>query len=156
MRYFNRLIILLIILCIVVGCDNTNNYKVITCTKKANLSDNNTTADLEYKIYYEEDYVMKTISTEKITSDNTKTLQEYEESYKEVFKKYKNIKYYDNTLAKKDNTITSTTIINYDKVDSKKIIEIEGEDGNIFTDNGKVKLDNLLKVYKKYGSSCDD
>ena len=74
MRYFNRLIILLIILCIVVGCDNTNNYKVITCTKKANLSDNNTTADLEYKIYYEEDYVMKTISTEKITSDyrNTK------------------------------------------------------------------------------------
>ena len=73
-----------------------------------------------------------------------------------MFKKYKNIKYYDNTVTKKDNTITSTTIINYDKVDSKKIIEIEGEDGNIFTDNGKVKLDNLLKVYKKYGSSCDD
>lgn len=156
MKYFSRIIIFLVILCILVGCDNTNNYKMITCTKKANLSDSNTTADLEYKIYYEDDYVMKTISTEKITSSDTKILQEYEDSYKDVFKKYKDIKYYDNTVTKKENTVTSTTIINYAKIDSKKIIEIEGEEGNIFTDNGKVKLDNLLKVYKKYGSSCDD
>lgn len=140
----------------VVGCDSTANYEMITCNKKANLSDSSTTADLEYKIYYDKDYVMKTISTEKITSNNEEVLKEYETSYKDVFKKYKDIKYYDNTVTRKENTVTSTTIINYAKVDSKKIIKIEGKDGNIFTDNGKVKLDTLLKLYKKYGSSCDD
>lgn len=156
MRYLNKILLTIIFILVLVGCGKNDNYDIITCSKKATLSDNNTTANLEYKIYYKGKYVKKTISTETITSNSSETLKEYEKSYKEVFKKYRNIKYYNNTITLDSNTVISKTIIDYTKVDSKKIVEIEGEEGNIFTDEGQVKLDTLLKLYKKYGSTCDD
>ena len=156
MKKIGVVVVLFFFTLMMTGCEDTSNYQVIKCTKQATLSDSSTTADLEYQIYYEGDYVKKTISTEMITSSNDNTLEEYKKSYENVFKKYEGIKYYDNTVTMSGNTVTSKTIINYDKVDSKKIIEIEGDDGNIFEDDGKVKLDTLLQVYKKYGSNCDD
>lgn len=45
--------------------------------------------------------------------------------------------------------------IDYTKVDYKKILEIEGDKGNIFTDDGKVELDTLVKLYESTGSECD-
>ena len=148
--------ILISFIFILTGCESTSNYKLITCTKEATLSDSNTTADIKYEVYYDGDYVKKTISTEKITSSSEETLKKYKESYENVFSKYKDIKHYTNTVTTNANTVTSITTINYNKVDSSKIIEIEGKDGNIFESDGKVKLDTLLDLYKKYGSSCDN
>lgn len=147
---------LLFMILILSGCEDTSNYKVINCTRTASLSDNKTTVDLKYKIYYEGDYVKKTISTEQVTSSDKNTLDIYESSYKKVFEQYKDIKYYDNNVTKQDGSIISTTKIDYTKVDTSKILEIEGEKGNIFTKGGKVKLKTLIELYEKYGSQCDD
>lgn len=150
------MLFIIIFMLLLTGCESTSNYKLITCTKEATLSDSDTTADIKYEVYYEGDYVKKTVSTEKITSNNEQTLKKYKDSYEKVFSKYKNIKYYTNTVTTNANTVTSKTTINYNKVDSTKIIEIEGKEGNIFEEDGKVKLNTLLSVYKKYGSSCDN
>ena len=159
MKFNKKNIMLLLIFGLVLlvgGCDDVDNYDVVTCTRTATLSDSNTTADLEYKIYYEGDYVKKTVSVEKITSSDKSILNKYKSSYESVFSKYKNIKYYDNVVKLNKNTVTSTTKIDYTKVDTDKILEIEGDNGNIYTKDGKVKLDTLIKTYKKYGSKCDN
>lgn len=148
--------ILLLSICFLGGCDDTSNYSLITCTKNASFADDDVTADLKYEIYYEGDYVKKTISTEMITSEDQNILKEYQTSYQNVFSKYQDIQYYDNTVTLKDHTVTSKTVIDYTKVNTDKIVEIEGDKGNIFTDKGKVKLETLLDLYKEYGAQCNN
>lgn len=155
MKRYSKIFLILVLIIILCGCENTSNYEMITCTKSVTTS-NNENADLKYEIYYEGDYVKKTISTEVVTSDNNDVLKEYKSSYEKAFEPYKDIKYYDNDVTIKRNTVTSKTIIDYTRVNTKKIVDIEGENGNIFTTDGKLKLKTLLDTYKKYGSNCDD
>lgn len=155
----NRKLFLIVLLCsifIVSGCKSDHDYDVVHCTRTASLNDSNTTVDLKYEIYYENEYVKKTVSTEQITSSDQNTLSEYESSYNKVFDQYRDIKYYNNTITKKDNSLISVTKIDYTKVDFNRIVEIEGEKGNIFTKDGRVKLKTLVELYEKYGSQCDD
>lgn len=150
------LIVLLFSVFILSGCEGTSNDEVVHCTRAASLSDSNTTVDLKYDIYYKDKYVKRTVSTEQITSSDKNTLSEYESSYKKVFDQYKDIKYYDNTITINDRSLISVTKIDYTKVDFNQILEIEGEKGNVFTKDGKVKLKTLVDLYEKYGSQCGD
>ena len=52
-------------------------------------------------------------------------------------------------------SIISDTIINYAKIDIKKLLEIEGEEDNVVKD-GKVKLADWLSFAEKYGVTCED
>ena len=47
------------------------------------------------------------------------------------FSYYKDIDYYDNKVEQNGNTVSSTTVVDYKKVDINKIIEIEGKDDKI-------------------------
>lgn len=149
--------ILLIIICIftLTGCDNndTKGMKLVTCERKTEQM-KNMDAELKYKIYHDGTYIKKTISTEKVTSSDRTILKQYKEAYEKVFKPYKDIEYYDNEVTTTSNSVTSTTIINYEKVDYKKILALEGEDGNIYETDGKVKLETLVNMYEKYGATC--
>ena len=127
--------------------------KVLKCTRKVSNEDN-FTADIRYNIYYKGDYVTKTVSIEKVTSDDKDTLKSYKDAYENVFKNYKDIDYYDNKVEQNGNTVSSVTVINYNKVDVNKIIELEGKEDNIFDDDLKVKKDTLVSFYKKYGVVC--
>ena len=149
--------VLLLILCIfmLTGCnDDTKGLKLVTCERKTEQM-SNLEAELNYKIYHDGTYIKKTISTEKVISTNRTTLKEYKEAYEKVFKPYKDIEYYDNEITTTSDSVTSTTIINYEKVDYKKILELEGEDGNIYEEDGRVKLDTLVNMYEKYGATCN-
>lgn len=129
------------------------NEKVLKCTRSVTKEEDFTTGFV-YSIYYDGDYVTKTVAIEKVTSDDEEILKTYKEAYEKVFSNYKNIDYYDNEVKQKGNTVTSTTVVNYKKVDVNKIIEIEGKEDNIFDDDLKVKKDTLVKFYKKYGITC--
>lgn len=156
--------IVLLILCIIflTACESTQksvnqsssstDSNVLHCTRKAQATDAQT--DLNYSIYYNGDYVVKTVSIEKITSDDKDVLNKYKEAYEKVFEPYKNIDYYDNTVSLTGNNVISTTIIDYEKVDTSKILSIEGDEGNIFENDGKIKKDTLVTMYKKYGATC--
>jgi len=138
------------------GCDNFSSYKVVNCTRKVSMSDNKTSVELKYEIYYDDEYVKRTVSTERIISSDANVLKEYKNSYEKAFEKYEDIDYYDNKITVSSDTVTSKTVIDYTRVDTDQILTIEGDIGNIYTDDGKVKLKTLLDLYKKYGSQCDD
>lgn len=131
-----------------------DNEKILKCTRNVTSQENMTTS-FSYKIYYDGDYVTKTVAIEKVTSDDKEVLKTYKEAYEKVFSTYKNIEYYDNEVKQKGNTVSSTTVVNYQKVDVNKIIEIEGKEDNIFEEDLKVKKDTLVSFYKKYGITCN-
>lgn len=162
-KVISLVLVIFIITLTCVGCSkelatnkkttSTENTNVLHCTRNATASDNTETS-LKYSIYYDGDYVTKTVSVEKVTSSDESILTSYKESYERVFEPYKNIDYYENTVSKTNDSVITTTVINYEKVDVSKIIAIEGEDDNIFESNGKVKKDNLVSLFKKYGATC--
>lgn len=155
-KKYKLLFLIVAVIFLITGCENSEekDYQVINCRRIPNIADVNTTAELTYQIYYEDEYVKKTISKEVVTSSDEKTLKEYKDAFENVFSKYKDIKYYENEVTTTSGTVTSTTTIDYDKVDTAKIIEIEGEKGNIFTEDKKVKLQTLLDLYQKNGTEC--
>lgn len=160
MRYKVISIVLVMIICFVCGCESDNkkvsnkSSNVLKCTRTA-VSQGDISTSLKYSIYYSGEYVTKTVSIEKITSDNDSVLEQYKEAYEKVFEGYKDIPYYDNKVEKYGDTVTSTTVIDYLKVDTKLLLEIEGEEGNIYDKDGKVRKETLVNLYKKYGAKCE-
>ena len=158
------LLVVILAFFFVTGCDDdakeavqvkaSKGESTLKCSRTA-AGMNNATASLNYTIYYKGDYVTKTVSIERVESDDSSVLDQYEESYNKIFIPYKDIDYYDNNVDRTSNSVTSTTVINYEKVDTKKILEIEGENGNIYEEDGKVKKDTLVSFFKKYGAKCE-
>ena len=133
--------------------EKEDNEEVLHCTRTVTAQEDIST-DIKYSIYYDGDYVTKTVSIEKVTSKNKDILKQYKEAYEKVFSNYKDIDYYENEVEQKGNTVSSVTVVDYKKVDVNKIIEIEGKEDNIFDEDGKVKKDTLVSFYKKYGVVC--
>jgi len=52
------------------------------------------------------------------------------------------------------NTLTSTVDIDYAKIDTKKMIEIDSANGQLIKD-GKIKLEDLKSAYETIGASCE-
>lgn len=170
MKKQSKIIIILILLMITVGCTKktaddtiketnkdiikeTKDMIVLNCSREATAGAN-VDVDLKYKIYYTGLYISILHSVEKVTSENTTTLDEYEVAYKEISKNYEGLKYYDNTVTRDKNSVTNDTIINYDKIDMEKLLEIEGEEDNIIKD-GKVKVEDWVTFAEKFGTKCN-
>ena len=158
MKKFSISLFLIMILVLCSSCGKEEIIKeesenVLHCTRNVTAQDNMTT-DIKYSIYYDGDYVTKTVAIEKVTSNDNNILKKYKEAYEKVFSNYKDIDYYDNKVEQNGNTVSSTTVVDYKKVDVNKIIEIEGKADNIFEEDGKVKKDTLVSFYKKYGITC--
>ena len=97
------------------------------------------------------------MKTKEVVKSKDKTiLTEYKNAYEKVYSAYKNIKYYENSIEEANNRVTSTTYINYGKVDMDKIIEIEGTENNVKISDGKIKIDDWKSFAKKYGTMCSD
>ncbi len=166
MKKKSSLIILGIsLLFIITGCDSSkDNSSVkystvglnhVECTRDAYVDDDTTDVDINIDIYYDNnDYIKVLKSVEKITSTDGKLLSQYEESYKKIYDAYKDIKYYDNEVERTETSVTSTTTINYGKVDMDKVLEIEGEEDNVKVVDGKIKLSDWKSFAKKYGTTC--
>ena len=163
MKKIISLFLVIISLFIITGCEENDTEIEVTkekdestlkCTRTASGM-NDATASLNYTIYYRGDYVTKTVSVEKVTSDDSSVLDTYQQSYEKIFVPYKDIDYYENKVDRTSTSVTSITVINYEKVDVSKILAIEGEDGNIYDEDGKVKKDTLVSFYKKYGAKCE-
>lgn len=166
MKKISIIICLLLISVVLCGCEEKKKDKVIIndepintasmehkhCTREANA----TSADvsLEYDIYYTGDVLNLLISNEKIISADESILNTYEEAYRSIHKNYEGLENYDASVVRGDTTVTSTIKINYDKVDISKLIQIEGEDDNIFEDNIP-KASKWLTLAKKFGTKCE-
>ena len=148
--------ILLVMILLLAGCGSNSSVSsdgVKKCTRTGTVTNGST--EMNYEVYYKGEYVVLLHSTEKIISDSSSVLDTYEEAYKNIFKQYEGLEYYDNKITRSSNSVTNEITINYEKIDMGKLLDIEGEEDNVI-ENGKVKLDTWLSFAKKYGVTCED
>ena len=157
------LLVITIMLC---GCEEKDNKKVVingqtinTATmehKHCTRGGTATGADvkLEYELYYTGDVLNILESKEEVISADEETLNTYEEAYKNIHTYYEGLDYYDTEVTRGDTTVTSIIKINYDQIDIDKLIDIEGEEDNIF-ENKIPKVSKWLELAKKLGTTCE-
>lgn len=141
---------------LITGCsskskDIVNNGNVMTCTRSVNK--NGMKTSLNYKVYYEGDDVTRIKSEESIQMENNKSLKGYKEQIEKVYEPYKNVKFYNYNIAIRGNKLISKVDINYSKIDTNKLIEIDKANSQIITD-GKIKVSSVKSLYEKLGATC--
>lgn len=159
------IIIVLFLVILLCGCESKDNEIIINnkpvntskmehkhCTREGSLDGGE--VKLEYDIYYTGEVLNLLVSKEKIISSSEDILNTYEEAYKKIHLNYEKLENYDTSVVRGDTTVLSTISINYDKVDIDKLIEIEGEEDNIFI-NKVPKVDKWLELAKKFGTTCE-
>ena len=167
MKKISLIVILLIGVISITGCEKTKSTKVISngkvvdtstmkhkhCTRSGSVTGAST--NLMYDLYYTGDILNIIKSYEEITSDDSSILDEYEEAYKGIHAHYQGIEYYDTSVERNNNSVVSTIVINYDKIDYDRLIALEGEENNIF-ENRQAKVDKWLELGKKVGVKCEE
>jgi len=148
-----KIFILIGILFSLCGCSsNEKNLIHEHCSRVGTISLDGR-AELNYELYYTGDVLIKLESYESVYSDDSIVLDTYQDAYQKIHDNYKDIKYYSTELKRDDKSVKSIMIIEYDKIDIDKLIEIEGVEDNIF-DNKIPKASKWKEFAKKVGTSC--
>ncbi len=129
----------------------TKKRGTLICTRSATST--NSEPFFQYTIDYNNDKILKLHSIEGITSTDSSILDTYYDSYEKISSYYKDLKYYDTNVTRKNNTVTWDTIINYEKIDINALLALEGEEDNIIK-NGQASLTLWLELAKKVGTAC--
>ena len=150
-RKYLFLAVTMLVVFLVTGCSSSEE-KNMTCTRTMNQSGMKT--NLNYKVTYSGDYVNRVQSEESIETSDTTTLNAYKEQIENVYTPYKDVKYYTYNVTVNGNKLVSTVDINYAKIDTKKLIEIDSANSQLIND-GKVKLSSVKSLYEQLGATCE-
>ena len=132
---------------------NTANMEHKHCTR-AGTGDAGITTELSYELYYTGDKLNILSSTEKVIANKETDLDKYQQAYETINSYYKGLKYYDTEVIRGDTSVTRKTTINYDKINIKDLLDIEGEEDNII-ENGEAKVEKWISLAKKFGTKCE-
>lgn len=174
MKKNSLLIIILLLVLVVTGCEEKKEESTTKTTKSDKIdsidkvsskkgtlecsrlgSVENGDANFSYTVNYKNDIILYVHSVESVTIEDENTLKQYENAYKEIKSHYDGLKYYDISVKKDGNTVTNTINIDYERVNIQDIIDIEGEEDNIY-ENNKPMLSKWLDLAKKMGVSCHE
>ncbi len=161
-------ILVLFLICSVILTACGSNTQVISNGKKVNTTsmshkhcvrsataDAGITVELEYDVYYTDDKLNLLQSTEKVVANKETDLDEYQKAYESINENYAGLEYYDTKVERKETSVIRTTVINYDKIDLNKLLEIEGKDDNVI-ENGEAKSELWFSLAKKFGAKCEE
>ena len=148
------LICSLILVC--TGCSTSisksNDSGVIQCKRTGSID--GASSQMFYELYYDGEYLNILHSSEQVISSDEKLLDVYEDAYKNIYKAYDGLKYYDaKVIRDKDSVVTDVTI-NYEKIDIDTLLDIEGQEDNVIDKDGKVRLNTWLRIAEKFGVEC--
>ena len=143
-------LVLFMSLLLLTGCTKEENG-VLTCTRTAKQG--NIDLSLNYKITYTGEYINTIETTEIVKSEDQNTLNLYKSQIENVYKPYKEIDYYENEITLEGNTLTSKTTIDYEHINTDKLIEIDSANEQILKD-GKAKVSDFRTMYENIGASC--
>ena len=166
-RVSKYLMVLLLSMVLLTGCNDTkkenkdtnNNNEVkeeqkqMVCTRKATVTEG-VTLDVKYTVDYTGEYINKVYSNEKVTSSNAQYLEAYKEQVDKIYAPYKNIEHYNTNVRIEGNTLISEATIDYDKIDTNKMLEVDSSLGQIIKD-GKIKLADMKAMYTSIGAICE-
>lgn len=142
--------ILLIALIIFIIIKSGPYNGLLNCTYKNNTNTMNTV--LNYNLSFKNKNVTKLETEEIIESDDEELIKTYKESIEELSKKYDGLKYYKTNITNKNNKLIVKTTIEYNKIDMKKYLQIEGDKSYI--KNNKLKVKKIKEIYEKNGATC--
>ena len=151
-----KYLLIIAILLVCVGCQkaSVNDKKgVLQCSRTGSID--GATSQMFYELYYSGDYLTVLHSTEQVISDDQVILDTYEDAYKNIYKSYENLKYYDAKVIRDNDSVRTDVTINYEKIDIDKLLEIEGEEDNVIGKDGKVKLETWLDFAEPFGVKCE-
>ena len=148
-RKYLFLAVIISVMFLVTGCSSTK--KTMTCTRSMNQNEMKT--NLSYKISYKGDYVTRVKSEESIETSDTSTLNTYKEQIEKIYNPYKDVKYYQYDVRIDGNKLISTVDINYEKIDTDKLIKIDSANSQLIND-GKVKVSSVKSLYEQLGATC--
>ena len=132
---------------------NVNGNGTLQCTRPATVS-GGLKGSFNYTIVYKKDKILSMHSIEKVKGNNTSKLDEYEEAYNKLKDRYKDIEHYDISVTRDEESVIIDYTIDYDKVDVDTIIEIDGNENNLYGEDGKITLSEWYKFAKKVGTTC--
>lgn len=133
------------------GCGKEEE-KIMKCSRTINQS--SIKMNLSYDVTYKGDYVTKVESTEEITTDDESTLELYKSQIENTVSMFKDIKYYDHEIDIDGNTLTSTIKIDYEKIDTDALIELDSSMKQLIKD-GKVSVEDIESLYNQLGITCE-
>ncbi len=146
------ILVLGVSLLLVTGCSSEEKLGLLKCTKEQDIN-SDTKLSSTYEVKYKDGNVVKLNTKEVITSSSKDTLEAYKKNLEEIYGAYNNIDYYNNEVKIEGDTLTSTTKVNYEKIDTDKLIEIDKNNEAAIVD-GKVKVSTLKEAYEKLGANC--
>lgn len=143
------LLLMFMCLFLVTGCGKKD--KVMICTL------NNEVGDIKlvstYEVYYNDKFVNRIKTEEKMISNNSSLISKYKETVESKYSLYKNVKYYNYSVKIEGNTLISTTDINYSKIDTDKLLKIDSANKELIND-GKILVSDVKDVYNQLGVKC--
>lgn len=145
-----RFIIVFIALILCTGCQPESG--TLVCTMSSYPAEGITLRSI-YTAKYKNNVVTKLKTVEKVISVNKENLEVYQEKIEQLYSEYQDIPYYDNQIDVENDTLIATTVIQYDKVDTEKLIEIGSGNASVIKD-GKVDVNNLADLYRQNGCNC--
>ena len=125
----------------------------MTCTRTA--TQGTLKLDVNYTVTYSGKYVKKVESTEKIISSSTSALETYKKTVENIYAPYNDIEYYDTEVSIDGDTLTSKVVIDYENIDTDKLIKLDSSIGNIVK-NGKIKIEDMKSIYEQTGATCTE
>lgn len=152
MKKIKYLLLVLIMIFLITGCQSEETSKTMVCSRTINQDA--ISMDLKYTVTYKGKYVEKVESIEKITTDDTTVLDAYKQAVETTYQPYSKIDNYSYDVKVDGNTLISTVMADYTKIDYKKMLEVDTANQQIFTDDGKVKLETIESFYTKLGTNC--
>ena len=133
--------------------DLNSKSGTLLCTRNAVVDGGE--GEFNYTIKYKNGILLNISSLEKVKSDDSSVLQEYEDAYKKIDDYYVGIDHYVAKVVRDDNSVTHTIDIDYERINIQELIDLEGEEDNIF-ENKKPMLKKYLELAKKTGVTCSE
>lgn len=132
-----------------------NKTGMLTCTREGTAS-GDITPSFSYVVTYREGELLTLRAVEKVSSPSGTGLEAYYNAYMNINKNYDGLEYYSSEVTKTDTTVVRDTTIDYEHIDTERILRIEGNEDNIIDENGKASLDMWLKLANKFGTKCNE
>lgn len=150
MKKIVKLSVLVLTSLVFTGC---GSKEIITeCVRTGTIREG-VSVDFNYKVTSKGGVVLKVETVEKVTSQDEEYLKTFKDSILSMYAPYKDIKDYNYEVTIEGDTLVSKTNIDYTKVDTDKLVEIDSANSKLIK-NGKVSLDDVTNLYNSTGAVC--
>ena len=135
--------------------DLVNKEGMLTCTREG-VGQGDITPSFSYVVTFRDGELLTLRAIEKVSSPSGTGLEEYYNAYLNINTKYEGLEHYNSEVTKTDTTVTRDTFIDYEHIDTEKILQIEGNEDNVIDEDGKASVDMWLKLASKFGTKCNE